>query len=306
MLADRPREIKTILVATGLTIESVGGVLVAQDLARRLGASLHAVFAFEPVNEHVERAVPGLIDAHDRQAREEFEKFAASNGLGWATAHVRRGTPAEEVLRVAHQVGADLIVVGRYGKGGLKVGRLGSVADRILRYAPVSVLVVTPEFRGEFRRLGVATDFSDGSDLALRRAAWLAAKLGIDEVTLLHLFEVPPGHHMIASWEDTCRRLQAVFEQLADDQARRVLGEGPPRVRARVAEGSPHTGVPRLAHEDGLDLVVLSTHSRTRAASALLGHTSERIIRHASCSIWAEKSPGLMQNVLAALRELFR
>lgn len=305
MLADRPRDIKTILVATGLTIESVGGVLVARGLAHSLGASLHAAFAFEPVNEHAERAVPGLIEAHDRQAREEFAKFAASNGLGSATAHVRRGPPAQEVLRVAHEVGADLIVVGRYGKGGLKIGRLGSIADRILRHAPVSVLVVPPEFRGEFRRLGVATDFSEGSDLALRRAAGLAGKLGIDEVSLLHTFEVPPGHHMIASWEDTCSRLRAVCEQLAQEQARRVL-DGGLRTRVLVAEGAPAVGVPQLAKETGLDLVVLSTHSRTRAASALLGHSSERIIRHAACSIWAEKSPGLMQNVLAALRELFR
>lgn len=308
MSDEQPREIRIILAAIGRTIESVGAVRGAQALAGAMNAPLHAVHAFEPVGEHAERAVPGLAGAHDAQVRAEVEAFAAGHGLGAPTLHVERGSPASRVLRVAHRIGADVIVAGRYGKGGLKVGRLGSVADRIVRDSPVSVLVVPPESDGRVRRIGVATDFSEGSDLALRRAAALCAALGVPELAVLHCFEVPPGHHMIASWEDACRRLNAVGEQLASEQVARVLGPGAGGVRTRikVAEGAPAVGVPQLAAEEKLDLLVVGAYARTRAATALLGHTSERIIRHAGCAVWAEKSPALVQGVLDAMRELLR
>lgn len=306
MSDERPREIKTILVAAGLTIESAGVVKAAQALASVMHAGLHAVHAFEPVSEHAERAVPGLVAAHDAQVKREFDVFAAGQGLGSATLHVERGTPPTRVLRVAQRVGADAIVAGRFGKGGPKAGRLGSVADRIVRDSPVSVLLVPPESSGVYRRLGVATDFSEGSDLALRRAAGLCAALGVAELTVLHCFEIPPGHHMIASWEDACRRLKAVGEQLAAEQVARVLGSGAGglRIRIKVAEGAPSVGVPQLAAEEGIDLLIVAAYARTRAATALLGHTSERILRHAGCPVWVEKSPALAQGVLDAMREL--
>jgi nucleotide-binding universal stress UspA family protein len=305
MAEGTPRDVKTILVATGLTIESVGGVHAARVLAKALGASLHAVFAYGPVSEQAEKAVPGLSAAHDRQVSDELQKFAAAHGLEGAPLHAVRGSPSREVVRLAKEVGADLIVVGRYGKGGLKVGALGTAADRIVRESPVSVLVVPPEFRGEYTRIGAATDFSEGSDLALRRAWGLCRSPGAAELAVLHAFEVPPGHHMISSYEDAVKRLTGVFGQLATEQVERVLGKGA-RTRVLCREGDTAKGVAAMASEARLDLLVIGAYSRSMAASALLGYTSERIIRNAPCSVWAEKSPALVQGVIGALREWVR
>ena len=305
MTAEQPRRIGQVLLTTGLTTESPGAAAAARTVASTLGGALHALHVIEPLSPYAERAVPGLVAAHDQQARSEFEKFASTHGLAGSSLHVRRGSPVQEVLLAAHELSADLLVVGRYGRGGLKVGRLGSVADRLARLSPVSVLVVPPEFGGKIARVGVATDFGEASDLALRRAAELGRAFGAAEIVLLHSFEVPAGHHMIASWEDTCRQLTAVAEQLGREQAARVLG-GAAKVRVRVGEGGPERVVPALASEDRLDLIVVGTHSRTRAAEALLGQSSERIIRNAPCAVWAEKSPGLIQGVVDALKEWLR
>lgn len=63
--------------------------------------------------------------------------------LGWAIRlHVRRGRPADQIVELAEETRADLVVVGRFGHAG--GGRLGSVADRVVAAAECPVLVVTP------------------------------------------------------------------------------------------------------------------------------------------------------------------
>jgi nucleotide-binding universal stress UspA family protein len=58
-------------------------------------------------------------------------------------AHVLlEGDPAEEIIRYAMEERMDLIVMGTHGRTGLMRMLLGSVADKVLRGAPCSVLVV--------------------------------------------------------------------------------------------------------------------------------------------------------------------
>ena len=55
---------------------------------------------------------------------------------------VTHGLPSEEIVRVAKEVGADLIVISTHGHTGLKHLLLGSVAERVVRHAPCAVFVV--------------------------------------------------------------------------------------------------------------------------------------------------------------------
>lgn len=52
------------------------------------------------------------------------------------------GNPAEVLIDLAKSEKADLIVVGSHGKSGLQRFLLGSVSDKVTRYAPCSILVV--------------------------------------------------------------------------------------------------------------------------------------------------------------------
>ncbi len=58
------------------------------------------------------------------------------------TLHVATGVPFVEIVRTARETGADLIVMGSHGRTGLEHLLIGSVAERVVRKAPCSVLVV--------------------------------------------------------------------------------------------------------------------------------------------------------------------
>lgn len=303
------RPIKNVLVATGLTTESVGGVLVAKDLARRLGAACHAVHVIEPISEEEEEAIPGLADAHIRHAEEELEQFARTHGLrDCAELHVARGDPAEEVLKYRRELDADLLVLGRYGRGGLKRGMLGSIADRLVRKSQACVLVVPPEFRGEFKTIGVASDLSEEALPGIRRAIDLAQRLEIPEVVLLHTYSVPRGYHTVLTWEEACEKLEAVSREKANKAIQAIRDEigDSPSIRIEVAQGVASGTIPKLADEQKLDLLVMSTHGRSTAALLLLGRTTEKVLRDAPCAVWAEKSPKLFQGFLDAMKELLK
>ncbi len=309
MSTDRPRPIQRILIATGLTPESVGGVLVAKWLAGALGAKLNATHIIEPVSSAMEKAVPGVAEASEKIAREELEVFARSHGLtDDVELTVLRGSPAQEIVNLRHDLSSDLLVIGRYGKGGAKTGRVGSIADRLIRKFPVSVLVVPPTFRGEYKTIAVASNFEEESDIALRRAFSLAKALGIDEVVVLHSYTVPAGYNAVCSWEEACRRIEANAQEEAKAMIERVTKDEPdaPRVRVVIGEGPASTKVPAMAAENDVDLLVLSTHGRSGPAFMLLGQTTEHILQNATCSVWAEKSPALEQGILAAMKEIFK
>jgi nucleotide-binding universal stress UspA family protein len=66
---------------------------------------------------------------------------ARAEGLN-ARAAMRTGVAHEEIVALAQEEPADLIVIGTQGRGGIGRALLGSVADRVVRLAPCPVLTV--------------------------------------------------------------------------------------------------------------------------------------------------------------------
>jgi nucleotide-binding universal stress UspA family protein len=120
-----------IVVGVAKTDTAQRAADVAVDLAERYNAQLHLVTA-------VDRSA--TADSAERRAAEGFLADYAQKVRG-SRIHVLPNAPADAVLLVASEVGADLIVVGNRGMKG--AGRvLGSVPNTIAHDAPCSVLVV--------------------------------------------------------------------------------------------------------------------------------------------------------------------
>ncbi|WP_331234811.1 universal stress protein [Natronorarus salvus] len=91
--------------------------------------------------EGVERALETEAESAVGSVRDE----ATAAGLE-ATTEVRRGRPDREILAVAEEIGADLIVIGAHGKTPReKLATMGSVSERVVDGADRPVLVVRGE-----------------------------------------------------------------------------------------------------------------------------------------------------------------
>ena len=87
------------------------------------------------------------IEQSERSALEQ--EFAGDRqmleALGFKVmVEVRFGDPASEIVAAARQHGADLIALATHGRTGLRQLLMGSVAERVLRRAPLPVLVMRP------------------------------------------------------------------------------------------------------------------------------------------------------------------
>ena len=75
---------------------------------------------------------------------EQVRKIEAAGG-SVAIAHLRMNERRDEaIVHLAEEIGADLIVMGSRGFGGLRRALLGNVADSVVRHAHCPVLVVRP------------------------------------------------------------------------------------------------------------------------------------------------------------------
>ncbi|ABC81221.1 universal stress protein [Anaeromyxobacter dehalogenans] len=130
----------------------------ATDLARRFEAELELVHVHElPVAAATEMLVPprALFElvAVDLERDIAAWRGDAERRLGRPVrTKVLAGSPAAEILQHARDEGVDLLVVGTHGRTGLKHLVLGSVAERVVRQAPCSVVVVRTKETGATAR----------------------------------------------------------------------------------------------------------------------------------------------------------
>lgn len=85
-----------------------------------------------------------VYEAARKWAEESLEEWAGkARGKGLKVRPVlRTGVPYREVVALATDELADLVVLGTHGRGGINRALLGSVADRVVRLAPCPVLTV--------------------------------------------------------------------------------------------------------------------------------------------------------------------
>lgn len=139
------RTFKRILVGYDGSEGSRAALEAAADLARLAGAEIHLV-AVGRLPEYAETR-DEVDEAREQAERyyarhmEEAAAFLRSREL-IACQHLAFGKPSEEILRVAGEIGADLIVLGTRPYHPLRRRLLGATADKVVDHAACPVLVV--------------------------------------------------------------------------------------------------------------------------------------------------------------------
>ncbi len=139
----------TLVVGTDFSEGASRALDAACEFAEAGETALHVVHAIDlnvPAITPYEMVIPNdLVEKVRTAALERAEGVVASvreRGFETAEAHVVPSPPSRGVSDEAERLEADLVVTGSRGLTGLKHALLGSVAERTLRHAPCSVLIV--------------------------------------------------------------------------------------------------------------------------------------------------------------------
>ncbi len=135
-----------ILLAVDFSEDSEVVTRKALDMAHCSKAKLSLIHVVEYTSSMYAGDIPLPEDLDlDRRLADQAEKklaeLVSSHHLTNAEQHVEIGVPKHEIVRVAEEIGADLIVVGSHGRHGLQL-LLGSTANGVLHQAKCDVLAV--------------------------------------------------------------------------------------------------------------------------------------------------------------------
>src|SRR5918995_1453573 len=142
-----------ILLATDGSEEADLAALRAVDLADATDSELHVVHV--GVVPSFLKSYPGTLGYYDKLyeqieevsrelLRKQTRQLKAAGGTAAGT-HLRMGQVDLEIVALAEELGAGLIVMGCRGLGGVRRALMGSVSDSVVRHAHCPVLVVRPE-----------------------------------------------------------------------------------------------------------------------------------------------------------------
>ncbi len=286
---------RTILVPLDGSRTALRAVPYAAALVNLGQAERVVLFMALPTREGPDT---GTIDAatHDQWERAALRRLRTSArrlqslGVGPVEIETRWGVQdADEIVAAAERHGASLIAMGTHGRSGLARALLGSVAMGVLQRATAPCLFVPPGARlrqVHLRRALLALDGSPLSRQAIPHAQALA-KAGV-RVTVLRAvplsstfvpFAVPgaEGYVPMSVIEDVTAA--------AEEDIRKTVAEFPAGTEGETLVGAPGRAIIDYAHENGIDLIIMTTHARGALGRALLGSVTDRVMRTAKVPV---------------------
>ena len=186
------------------------------------------------------------------------------------------GSAADAISTLAHDLGADLIVMSTQGRSGMERLFVGNVASRIIKLADTPVLLIRPteEWKSrtsEFKRLLVSLDGSVDAEQVLGHVMVLARQFE-SEILLLSVPEA----------EAETPRLQQYLESVAVALRNRGL-----KVRTIVTGSGPARTIVSMSESESVDLIMMATHGRGGIErGVLIGSVADRVVQSTQCPVF--------------------
>lgn len=212
-----------------------------------------------------------IVEQKKRELAERSDRLQSLYGTT-CTTEVRFGYPARELAARAQEIAADLIVLGAHGSNFLSDLFLGNTTDKLIRVAKRPLLVVKNEAQQPYRKVLVASDFSDNA----KHAARLALQIGPQaSFTFLHAYDV---------WFESYMRYASVSTEAIEEYKIRARGQAWTQLDQFISDLSPALAplrylehgaassvIREYADKTRPDLIVLGKHGRTFFEALLVG-----------------------------------
>jgi nucleotide-binding universal stress UspA family protein len=215
--------------------------------------------------------------ARERAQRPAVDLFTA----------VVSGSAAEALCTYAHDARAELIVVGAGDATARRARGVGSTAERVIRAADSSVLVVAGEPAGPYARPLVAVDLSPASATVIA-----AARKLVDQTHAFDLLYAHPAAYLrelrhagveVGAIDDF---VVASARACADDLAR-LAAQAPADAtwRTILCDGDARAAILEEALRNQSDVVVVGASGHSVLARLLIGSVAEATVRATPCDV---------------------
>ncbi len=223
-----------------------------------------------------------------------FAKLAEELGIGFQVQMTDGNDIADLALKEFTEFPPIMTVMGTHGRTPLAKWMLGSITERILRFANIPVLLVTPhsalrKWEG-IKKILVGVDFSLQSHYALEWANLIAAKCSA-EIHVMHIiesgvlegtpFEFPSLKNLVPNAEAT------VNDAFGNFEANIHIVDSPIH---HVSHGIAHRELVKVADENQIDLIVIGPHGSGGMKDLLIGSTADRVVRTSKCPVLVAKT----------------
>jgi len=285
--------IASILSATDFSEDSRVAARRAALLAQRFAADLKLVHALEPrvlqvlketLRLSLSKGPEAITDRLGDQLNAMAQELTSVAGRDVVT-ELLEGRASDVIPGSANQ--HDLFVLGAQGIHRIRELALGTTAQRIMHKVDTSVLVVRGAADQPYKRVLLATDFSESAE----RASALAREFaGGEPLQVAHVFEL---HHQLQTAfaevdDDTLERYR---QQCLEDAEQRMndflekAGLDAGATRTHTNEGYPPKALAETAQNEGADLLVLGKHGHSAAQRFFAGSVAHNLLVEAPCDV---------------------
>jgi nucleotide-binding universal stress UspA family protein len=285
-----------ILFATDGSPDAVLAARAAVDLSTRTGSELHVVHAWHSVpSTRFEAFLRGQLRREAEEVLDEQTSLIQDAGGVVAEAHLREGPAIDEILDLAEEIGANLIVLG--SRGHSTVGRLvlGSVSEGVVHHAHCPVLMLRGgEDAWPPERVVIGDDGSEAAKMAAELASSFGGLFGAKGLLVRAYPKLPemdlPERQLDARMvDDELRHEERKLEELASE-IEATLGSRP---HVRIDIGDPAARILEAAQDGGARNTLIAVGSRGlgRMQRIRLGSVSTKILRAAEGPVLIHPPP---------------
>ena len=277
-----------ILVATDFSPRSDRAIRRACILAKQFNSTLRLVHVIDDDR-------PQSLVATERREAETLlagivKTLRELDGLS-ADAKVILGTPFAGLLQAAGDTRPDLMVLGLHRRRILKDVFVGTTGERIIRSGRWPVLVANAAPAQKYRRILIATDFSECSAQAVRTSASLGF-LKAAAVIAMHAYEAPNQSLMYKAsmtMEETKDYLLQERRRAENDLIKflRDTNVDTESRLLKLVESSPAAAIRDCAGERHADLIVMGARGQNATGKAFRGDIINGVLRYSDKDILA-------------------
>ena len=231
-----------------------------------------------------------LSMAVDKAMREEGERVIeqAVSLLplhpGSVSKRLETGTPAEAVITLAEEQGADLAVLGARGIGQIREKMFGSVSHRVMTHASCSTLIVKKPLR-KIQQVLIPVESKEDGEAVLR---FMKKKPFREPISATVLHAIPfqePVWPVGAMISPEFRKEMITYGETFTNGISAELKKLGHQAKGVVIVGAPSSTILEEADKHAADIIMMRTHSRSGVSRFLLGSVSHSVVHHTDSSI---------------------